>query len=194
MPTPKTATREQWLKEAILALTPLFKEKGYAVPKCHVSCGFASTDVKRGHIGQCWSTKASADKVNQIFISPGLSDSVEVLDTLMHELVHAVDDCQNKHGPIFKKMALKLGLKGPMRSAGAGPELKVKLEKMAASLGAYPHAKLNVSRKVIDRRPRPRAKCSECGFTVPMLKAFMHYGPPICPKDKIDMIAIGDWE
>jgi len=159
-----------------------------------VSCGFASTDVKRGHIGQCWSTNASADKVNQIFISPGLSDSVEVLDTLMHELVHAVDDCQNKHGPIFKKMALKLGMKGPMRSAGAGPELKVKLEQLVANLGAYPHAKLNVPRKVIDRRPRPRAKCSECGFTVPMLKAFMHYGPPICPKDKIDMTAIGDWE
>jgi hypothetical protein len=154
----KTATREQWLKEAILALTPLFKEKGYAVPKCHVSCGFASTDVKRGHIGQCWSTKASADKVNQIFISPGLSDSVEVLDTLMHELVHAVDDCQNKHGPVFKKMALKLGMKGPMRSAGAGPELKIKLEKMATSLGTYPHAKLNVPRKVIDRRHRPRAR------------------------------------
>jgi len=194
MPISKTATREQWLKEAILALTPLFKEKGYAVPKCHVSCGFASTDAKRGHIGQCWSTKASADKVNQIFISPGLSDSVEVLDTLMHELVHAVDDCQNKHGPVFKKMALKLGMKGPMRSAGAGPELKVKLEQLVASLGTYPHAKLNVPRKVIDRRPRPRAKCFECGFTVPMLKAFMHYGPPICPKDKIDMTAIGDWE
>jgi len=194
MPKSKTATREQWLQEAILVLTPLFKEYGYAVPKCHVSCGFASTDVKRGHIGQCWSTKASADKVNQIFISPGLSDSVEVLDTLMHELVHAVDDCQNKHGPIFKKMALKLGMKGPMRSAGAGPELKVKLEQIATSLGTYPHAKLNVPRKVIDYRPRPRAKCLTCGFTVPMLKAFIHYGPPICPKDKIDMTALGDWE
>ena len=175
-------------------LVPVFAKAGHDVPPCRVSCGFASTGARTGTIGQCWSTKASADKVNQIFISPGLSDSVEVLDTLMHELVHAVDDCQNKHGPIFKKMALKLGMKGPMRSAGAGPELKVKLEKMAANLGAYPHAKLNVPRKVIDRRPRPRAKCSECGFTVPMLKAFMHYGPPICPKDKIDMTAIGDWE
>ena len=106
----KHTTREQWLQQAILSLTPLFKEKGYAVPKCHVSCGFASTDVKRGHIGQCWSTKASTDKVNQIFISPALSDSVQVLDTLMHELVHAVDDCENKHGPVFKKMALKLGI------------------------------------------------------------------------------------
>jgi hypothetical protein len=105
-------TREQWLQHAVKALTPLFLAKGYIVPKCHVSCGFASTDVKRGHIGQCWSTHASEDQVNQIFISPGLSDPVLVLDTLMHELIHAVNDCQHKHGPVFKKMALKLGLKG----------------------------------------------------------------------------------
>ena len=190
----KTSTREQWLQQAILALTPLFKEQGYAIPKCHVSCGFASTDIKRGHIGQCWSTKSSADRVNQIFISSALSDSVQVLDTLMHELVHAVDDCENKHGPVFKKMALKLGMKGPMRSACAGPELKARLKQLADGLGTYPHAKLNVPRKVIDRRPRPRAKCSECGFTVPMLKAFIHYGPPICPKDKIEMTAVGNWE
>jgi hypothetical protein len=194
MSRPKTSTREQWLQQAILALTPLFKEQGYAVPKCHVSCGFASTDIKRGHIGQCWSSKASADRVNQIFISPALSDSVQVLDTLMHELVHAIDDCENKHGPVFKKMALKLGMKGPMRSACAGPELKGRLKQLVDGLGAYPHAKLNVPRKVIDRRPRPRAKCSECGFTVPMLKAFIHYGPPICPKDKIEMTAVGNWE
>jgi hypothetical protein len=187
-------TREHWLQKAIAALTPLFTQKGYTVPKCHVSCGFASTDVKRGHIGQCWSTKASDDAVNQIFISPALSDTFEVLDTLMHELVHAVDDCENKHGPVFKKIALKLGMKGPMRSADAGPELKVKLEQIASALGPYPHARLNVPRKVIDRRPRPRAKCLECGFTVPMLKAYIHYGPPICPKDRIEMTAMGDWD
>jgi hypothetical protein len=108
--------------------------------------------------------------------------------------VHAVDDCQNKHGPVFKKMALKLGMKDPMRSEGAGPELKAKLKQLAEDLGPYPHARLTVKSKVIDRRPRPRAKCSECRFTVPMLKAFIHYGPPICPKDKIEMTAVGDWE
>jgi hypothetical protein len=27
-----------------------------------------------------------------------------------------------------------------------------------------------------------------------MLKDFLHYGPPICPKDRIDMEAVGDWE
>ena len=80
-----------------------------------------------------------------------------------------------------------------MRNAEAGPELKIKLKELAITLGPYPHAKLYVPKKVIDRRPRARAKCSVCGFTVPMLKAFIHFGPPICPKDKIDMAAIGDW-
>jgi hypothetical protein len=27
-----------------------------------------------------------------------------------------------------------------------------------------------------------------------MLKAYLHYGPPICPKDKIEMEALGNWE
>ena len=81
--------------------------------------------------------------------------------------------------------------------AGFLPQKKgrqTKLKQLAEELGPYPHARLTVPSKVIDRRPRPRAKCSECGFTVPMLKAFIHYGPPICPKDKIEMTAIGDWE
>ena len=132
------------------------------------------------------------DQVNQTFLSPGLSDPVLVLDTLMHELIHAVDDCQNKHGSAFKKMALKLGLKGPMRSAGTGPELLVKLEAIALSLGPYPHARLTVPRRVVSYSPRPRAKCGVCGFTVPMLKAFIHYGSPICPKDRVEMVAVGD--
>ena len=79
-------------------------------------------------MGQCWSRQSSSNEQNQIFISPVLHDDVEVLDTLVHELVHAVDDCQHKHGKEFKAIALSLGLKGPMRSADAGPELRQTLQ------------------------------------------------------------------
>jgi hypothetical protein len=27
-----------------------------------------------------------------------------------------------------------------------------------------------------------------------MLKKFLSFGPPICPKDKVEMEALGDWE
>ena len=188
------ATRESWLLAAIELLKPLFAEKHYVVPPCQVSCGFTSTGVKNGHIGQCWSKKSSANQINQIFISPTLGNPYEVIDTLVHELVHAVDDCQNKHGKEFKKIALKMGLKGPMRSAEAGPEFKVRLNQLLVNLGPYPHAQLQVSMKKAAKQDRPRAKCKKCGFQVPMLKKFLAYGPPICPQDKVLMEAVGNWE
>ena len=187
-------TREAWLLHAIELLKPLFEAKGYAVPPCHVSCGFTSTGVRSGHIGQCWSKKSAANGINQIFVSPTLATAYQVLDTLVHELVHAVDDCQHKHGKEFKKIATQMGLVGSMRSAGAGPLLKEKLLELSKVLGTYPNGAIKVSMVLHRRTQRPRAKCEKCGFQVPMLKKVLSYGPPICPKDKLEMVAIGDWE
>lgn len=187
-------TREAWLLSAIDLLRPVFAAKGYALPPCQVSCGFTSTGTRSGHVGQCWSTKSASNALNQIFISPTLKSDFDVIDTLVHELVHAVDNCEHKHGKEFKKIALKLGMVGPMRSAGAGPALKPTLEALLTELGPYPHGPLNVSMHKAARRNRPRAKCKHCGYQVPMLKKFLAYGPPICPQDKVEMEALGDWE
>jgi hypothetical protein len=187
-------TREAWLLAAVQLLRPLFAAKGFSVPPCQVSCGFASTGTRSGHVGQCWSTKSASNELNQIFIAPTLKSSYEVLDTLVHELVHAVDNCENKHGKEFKKIALKMGMKGPMRSAEAGPELKATLTSFLDILGQYPHGHLKVGMRKAPRRDRPRAKCKHCGYQVPMLKKFLTYGPPICPKDKVEMEALGNWE
>ncbi len=186
--------REAWLYAATDKLRPLFTQQGYNIPECRISCGFASTGVRSGHIGQCWSRRSSRDGINQIFISPALEDPVEVLDTLVHELVHAVDDCQHKHGKEFKKIALRLGLQGPMRSAGAGAQLKETLQGLASGLGPYPHGRLSVPAKAPARPPRPRARCEECGFEVPMLKKFLHIGPPMCPQHKTLMKEMGTWD
>ena len=163
-------TRESWLLAAVELLRPIFLAKQHIIPNnCQVSCGFASTGSKH-HIGQCWSRKSSVHDSNQIFVSPALLDPVLVLDTLVHELVHAVDDCEHKHGKEFKKIALSLGMIGPMRSAGAGPALKAKLAELSAQLGPYPHGGLHISTRLSKRSPRPRAKCKSCGFEVPMYK------------------------
>ena len=98
-------TREEWLLAAVEAVRPLFSAKKHLVPTdCQVSCGFASTGTRSHHIGQCWPKTRSMDERNQIFISPVLHVPVEVLETLVHELVHAVDKCEQKHGKEFKKM------------------------------------------------------------------------------------------
>ena len=187
-------TRESWLQAAVALLRAMFAANNFVVPDCQVSCGFTSTGVRSGHIGQCWSKKSAANEVNQIFISPTLSSAFEVIDTLTHELVHAVDDCQHKHGKEFKKIALKMGMQGPMRSAGAGPELKAKLNALLEQLGPYPHGHLKVSMQKAPSVDRPRARCTQCGYQVPMLKKFLSYGPPLCPKHKTNMEPLGNWE
>ena len=188
------ATRESWLMAAVNLIRPIFLAKNHVIPEdVMVSCGFASTGTRSRHIGQCWSRGSCTNERNQIFISPVLFEPVEVLDTLVHELIHAVDDCKNKHGREFKKIALSLGLKGPMRSAGAGPELLKLLEQLSLQLGPYPHGALKVAHRKAVYTARARAKCPECGFQVPMYKRFLEYGPPLCPKHKIEMTPVGNW-
>ncbi len=187
------ATREAWLLSAVEALRPLFTSQGHTLPSVQVSIGFTSRGMRSHAIGQCWPTYMAADKLNHIFIVPALSDSVEILDVLVHELVHVVDDCQNGHGKAFKRIALSIGLEGKMRSAHAGTALKAQLSELALKLGHLPHAALAKRPHVRTIFQRPRARCNECGYEVPILKKFLAYGPPLCPRHKTAMEAIGDW-
>jgi hypothetical protein len=189
------SNREAWLLAAVELLKPIFAAKRHIVPdNVQVSCGFASTGIRSHHIGQCWSRGSSTNERNQIFISPALGDPVQVLDTLVHELVHAVDNCEHKHGKEFKKIALSIGLEGPMRSAGAGKALKDQLVKIGDALGPYPHGQLKVHHVRKISAPRPRARCKSCGFEVPMYKKFLTFGPPLCPQHKTEMEQVGPWE
>jgi len=188
-------TRELWLQNAVDLVSPIFKNKGYTIPKVQVSCGFPSTGNKSKHVGQCWGKSSTNDGTNQLFISPVLDEPVQVLDTLVHELVHAVDDCIHHHGPEFKKIATDVGLQGLMREASAGPWLLEQSTAISRQLGKYPHSKINLAHSSSKKTgPRPRAKCKKCGYEVTPLKKWLHMGPPLCPKHTTEMEPIGDWE
>ena len=90
------ANRESWLQSAVNKLQPRFRDIGYQLPEVQVSVGWTSKGSGRID-GQCWSRACSSLNVNQIFIAPTLSGPVDVLDCLVHELVHAIDDCQNAY-------------------------------------------------------------------------------------------------
>lgn len=186
--------REQWLMAAVEHIAPIFEMRGYSIPPVKVSVGFPSSGGKGRHLGQCWSSKSAVDGINQIFIAPHLQTPFDFLDTLVHELVHAVDDCESGHGENFKKIAIDVGLKGPMRSAGAGDLLKQDLIRIANILGTFPHGRLSLPIRTMQKAPkRPGAKCAKCGYEVVMLKKHLDLGPPICPKDMEGMEETGEW-
>ncbi|MET9729322.1 hypothetical protein ABZZ79_01265 [Streptomyces sp. NPDC006458] len=161
-PAPVT-TREQWLHAAINLLRPDFVALGLPIPaRVQISVGFgygAKAESKK-ILGECWSKSATVDRVNHIFISPEITDVVDVLATVVHELVHAADDNVNGHKGRFAKVAKALGLTGQMTATYAGPELAKKLRSIAEQLGAYPHSALYPMGAPISL-PKPKEEAPE---------------------------------
>jgi hypothetical protein len=170
-------SRENYLIQATdIMRKSLFKPKGYKVPKVELSISWATRGNKTAKggvktLGQCFNKVSHAGGINQIIITPyydgsTIKGSLDILGTLVHELVHAVDDCVSGHGKAFKDCALAVGLTGPMRSTGESEELKEYLRKnILDKLGLFPHKKvtLNGTKKQTTRNIKVACDC--CNFS-----------------------------
>lgn len=181
--------RETYLTDAIGIIRRRFEANGYSVPAVKVSTGlpFQRSGSKNALkvIGQFWSPKASDDSIGSVFISPTIANTVEVLATLVHELVHAVVGVENGHNAVFKRCATAVGLTGKMRATVAGEDLKIWMNSEVISIiGEYPHAKLNPSFRPGKKQSTRMIKmsCPECGYIVRASRtAIEEHGPVICP-------------
>ena len=171
-------SRENYLIQATdIMRKSLFKPKGYKVPKVELSISWATRgnrnrkgDAKT--LGQCFPKQMHAGGINQIVITPNydgstIKGSLDILGTLVHELVHAVDNCVSGHGKAFKDCATAVGLTGPMRSTGESDELKEYLRKnIIDKLGLFPHKKvtLNGTKKQTTRNIKVTCDCCDFSF------------------------------
>lgn len=176
-------TREEWLNAAALALRPMFDEQGAAAfPKFRVSCGWPKGG--RGKtIGQAWHPTSSGDATAELFISPSLESltGFGVVDTLLHELIHAVVGNEAGHKGPFRKLAKAFGLSGKMTATFAEGELENRLLELTANLGPYPHAalsKLSVTKQGTRMR---KVQCDGCGCILRMTAKWLEEaGLPTC--------------
>ena len=156
--------REEWLQAAVNLIAPMFAKVDAPIPDLgRAAIGFPSKGAKGNCVGECWHSTASADQHFEIFIRPDKSDPVEVLGILTHELVHAAVPLGSGHGPIYKALALKIGLIGKMRHAMPGIHLTEVLKGFSTELGPFPHASLNIEYR--ESAPRKKQKTN-------LLKAF----------------------
>ncbi len=119
--TAQIQLREAWLEQAASFLRGYMEQHGLLLDKLpRVSTGFPSRGGLSRVIGQCFSPKACADGKAQIFISPRIADSVEVLGILLHELIHAAIGCEERHGKKFSQAARKVGLVGKPTATTVG--------------------------------------------------------------------------
>lgn len=180
-------TREAWLEEGVKRLAPIFAAAGHPLPPVKVSCSWPGGGSAKKRIGECWARKMSAAGINEIFISPRIADPVAALDILAHELVHAVDDCQNGHKAEFKAIGTAVGLEGKPTQMHAGEELKAKLAEMAKAIGTYPHSTLDLSSRKKAKTYLLKCECMDCDAVWRMTQSWtqMLTQCPCCGSDNV---------
>lgn len=163
-------TREQWLLQAANILTdtimcPAMDALGeqYDLEQYRVSIGHPQS---KKSIGECWKKSASTDQHNEIFITPHEDNSTAILATLIHELIHAADDCESGHKNFFARVARKVGLVGKLTATKAGDNLQEQLLDIVDAIGDIPHHKLDITHRVKPKQSTRMLKieCTGCGF------------------------------
>ncbi|HJT55778.1 MAG TPA: SprT-like domain-containing protein [Ktedonobacteraceae bacterium] len=163
-----TVYREAWLQAAAAFLMDYVVERGLPRVEVRVSCGWplrGGVGRRRTVIGQCFPPTASKDGKPQIFISPLLSESIDVLGVLLHELIHACFGCQFGHGKQFSQAARRAGLAGPPTATTVGDVLRPVLVSYVEQVGPYPHAAILVKPK---DKIGSRLRLYQCGCEPPV--------------------------
>lgn len=198
--------RESWLNDVAGRLRPAFVQLGAPLPeRLRIAIGFPSTGRRAKATGECWDSTASADGTFEILIRPDLAEAdgviaLPVAAALAHELVQAAVGIQAGKGAAFRRVALGIGLTGPMRATSPGPAFLALAGPILEAVGPLPHARLQPDKKSAKNGmdgeaedaatgPRKQANrhvkcaCATCGYVVRTARKWLdQVGPPHCPQ------------
>lgn len=183
-----SAIRQHWIEEAAIMFRDHFKANGYTVPdNVRFSIGFpvGAKDGKR-KMGQCFPAEYTSDNNHEIFLSPHYDSTEELLNTIAHEMVHAVTGPGHK-GP-FKQCALAIGFKGPMTRTPNDIKMEWFINSLKAKLGEFPAGQLILTTRKKQTTRLLKCECQSCGYVARVAgKWIVEAGEPICPVDQEQM-------
>jgi len=167
--TNNTLDREAWLTEAshliyddiIAPFAPRPIDRPF-----RVSVGFPAGSRGGKTIASCWASAASADGTNEIFVTPALDNSRDILAAVVHELIHYSDDCISGHRGHFARVARAVGLDGKLTATYPNDALAAQLDSYIALLGEIPHAALDAGKSGKGKQTTRMIKveCDACDF------------------------------
>ncbi len=200
---PETMNREAWLTTLLTEhVAPHIKERtGMTVPvkKIKISVGFPASRARPNRkgdftVGVCFHGEQQAGGFHHIFIHPAravpMSNSGEgIIETVMHEVLHATLPCGVSHKAPFAKAAKACGLEGKPTSTNAGPELVKLAQGWAKKLGKYDHTAVNAGGVKKQTTRLLKVLCPDCGYaeegetgyTIRTTQKWLNYGTPTCP-------------
>lgn len=190
---PAVNTREEWLVAAIRELEKcvfanpeLVGREPVKMPeKWKVTCGWCKGMSSKG-VACCVPKGQSKDGTTHLFVVPTEDNPWEVLSHLVHEMIHASDDCASGHAGHFKEVMKRLGLDGKPTKCGVakGSIADRECQGILQRLGPYPHQAMAPRKKPTKPSPWVRWKSKTWPkYTVLInTKKVIQYGIPRDPK------------
>jgi hypothetical protein len=175
-------TREEWLSAMLhTRVAPLLARHGATVPAdCKVSVGFPGGGSARKRIGEAWPRSRSKIGVNEIFLNPVMSDVAKVVDVLVHEAIHAADNCVSGHKGFFRKTAKAVGLEGKMTSTHAGATLREWIQIQISTMPVFDYGSLDLTGRKKQTTRMRKFSCGSCGAVWRMSGKWSPFQCPCC--------------
>lgn len=179
----QTVNRETWLRAAYSLLRrKLLPEAPVSVALSWSFPAKGGTSANRRRIGECHYKGASADGAVEgdrvLLISPTLQTPFALVETLLHEMVHAALPMGTGHRKQFSRLAARVGLTKPWTATKASPELAKRIEgEFLAALPVWPGGYLTIQSTQKNRQLK--AVC-ECGRIIRGSLKLFQSGPISC--------------
>ena len=187
-------TTHQWLNEFYNTFcTELFKRAGYDVPaldKVDLLYSLPSKGAARGQksqtAGEAWIPELNSLGKYTILLNPAiyiedpLERNLELLGTLIHEVVHITVGNKHQHNHVFGKCARAVGLTGPMTSTRNSDELTAQITVWLTENGLCPAGALDLTKRKRQSTRMLKAECEPCNYIVRASKTQLMRGMPLC--------------
>jgi hypothetical protein len=190
-------TREGYVRAAINELRPDFERRGLQIPtNIRTAVAFGPGGRKTKRKGDCLPPEASADGHFEIIIGNDHGTAQDMLPEVVIQVLHSVLGPERNRAFRDAMASLGFDVSNGVKKAIPGPILLERLNSIASTLGAIPHAKVDWSKATTPRgKPRKqttrmlKAECvlirnntRKCGYTLRVSSVWaIDPGPPHCP-------------
>ena len=170
--------REQWLAAFANAARPHISRSlingGDEEAAIRLSCGFAPTTNRKRSDAAVVPPTASEDFTAEVFISP----TIDQADTVAKHIIPLLAIAQAGN---WRNQAPSV--------AAPLAELPHWAGSILANLGAYPHARLNITRAPKQTTRLIKVACPNCGYIARVSRTnLVAYGAPICPACHVNFV------
>lgn len=184
--------RESWLNRVALGMAPLFEALDAPLPArvAAICAGIASGAWARSGRMKISKWPSALSRLSQhspiaLPLAPALVKPIATR-ILAHELAHAAVGIPVGHGKAFKRVALGLGLVGPMRATTPGAAFLAAIVPILDAAGPLPHARLDTDgESTAPKKQKARmlkCECVTCCYTVRTARKWLEEaGAPLCP-------------